>query len=582
MPYLPTMPTQQTVRDVTDVFYGYNHQAQIGGGEFYEMENLSSDNFPLMSPRKPRGLVLWNVNVQGMTELAGKLAYVQDGTLWYADKATPVSGLGEGRKQMVCMGAYICIFPDKVYYNTADESDYGSMEAEYSSTGTIKYKLCKADGTVYEKKPTVSDTAPAEPQNGDLWLDSSGESYSLKIYSSSLVQWATVPTVYTRIEFISSGEIPKLFKEHDGVSISGSSIADVNGEKIIYALGVGEGADYIVVANILKEAAEQTTGFISIKRSVPEMDYICESQNRLWGCYFGKSGDVTLNEIYCCALGDFKNWRQYMGLSTDSWTASVGADGEWTGAVNYMGYPMFFKETAILRVGVSNTGAHSINETAARGVQSGCAESLCVVNETLYYKARGAVCAYQGGFPSSVSEPLGAEEYHDAAAGALADKYYIEMTNAGGDRYLFVYDLKRGLWMKETALRAWRFTEAKGELYALTETGMECLIGSKGRKEPYVSWSAESGMLYYQYPDKKYVSRYNLRIEMQPGAEMKIYIQYDSGKWELKGFVEYKGTGTVTLPIWARRCDHMRLRFVGKGDFKIYSIAKILEIGSDM
>lgn len=584
MPYLPEMPTQVTQRDVTDVFAGYNHNSIIGAGEFYDMVNLSTDNYPLLSPRKKRGLVLESTNLQGITEIAEELAYVEDGTLWYAGEETALKGMSEGEKQIVTMGAYICIFPDKVYYNTAEPTDYGSMEALYTSTGDIHYKLCKADGTIYEKNPTVSDTAPAEPEDGALWLDSSDGEFTLKIYSTALLEWGTVPTVFTRIEFVSSGEIPQLFSVYDGVDISGSEIESVNGSKVIYALGGGDEApDYVVVTGVIEEAFTQTSGFITLHRAVPQMDYVCESQNRLWGCFYGKSEDKTLNEIYCCALGDFKNWRQYMGSSTDSWTASVGADGVWTGAVNYMGRPIFFKENSILTVTVSSIGAHSINETAARGVQPGSAKSLKVVNETLYYKARTAVCAYQGGFPVDVSEALGDDKYTNASAGALADKYYLAMDNEAGERFVFVYDLKRGLWMKEDKLNVKSFAKAKDELYAVTDFGLLAMLGNKGRKEPFVGWEAETGMLYYQYPDKKYVSRYNLRVSMEEGAEMDIYIQYDSsGPWERKGRVKYSGTSTVNVPIWSRRCDHMRLKFVGKGEVKLYSIAKILEIGSDM
>ena len=94
---------------------------------------------------------------------------------------------------------------------------------------------------------------------------------------------------------------------------------------------------------------------------------------------------------------------------------------------------------------------------------------------------------------------------------------------------------------------------------------------------------AETGILYYQQPDKKYVSRFNVRLQMEEGAEMKIYIQYDSmGEWELKGTAKLKGTNTVNVPIRPRRCDHMRIRLVGKGMFRLFSIAKIISYGSDV
>jgi hypothetical protein len=100
-----------------------------------------------------------------------------------------------------------------------------------------------------------------------------------------------IPTVYTKIRFISTNEVPKLFKEHDGVTISGAA-ADVNGEKIIYAVGGSdEVQDYIVVVGLLEQAVTQTEGFVSISRTVPEMDYIVEANNRLWGCKYGMVGD---------------------------------------------------------------------------------------------------------------------------------------------------------------------------------------------------------------------------------------------------------------------------------------------------
>ena len=38
---------------------------------------------------------------------------------------------------------------------------------------------------------------------------------------------------------------------------------------------------------------------------------------------------------------------------------------------------------------------------------------------------------------------------------------------------------------------------------------------------------------------------------------------------------------SFSVPIRPRRCDHLRLRVVGEGEAKIYSIAKVIEEGSD-
>ena len=583
MAFLPTLGYEYNEREVTDTFRGYNHNLKIGEGEFFHTENLTSKYFPLLANRPKRGSVA-RLTAPGGLLAKEKLAWVDGGTLYYDGVPTPVRGLAPGEKQMVSMGAYLCVFPDKVYYNTARPDDHGSMEAEYRSAGAVEYSLCRADGGEYPL-PAVSEEAPENPENGELWVDTGGKAHTLRRWSTLYGEWTAVESVCTRLRFISEGELPGLFQAGDGVSISGAVAGEVNGEKILCAVGGGEGErDYLVVAGLLEEAITQTEGSVHIERRVPELDFVIECRNRLWGCRYGMSGGQMLNEIYCCALGDFKNWRQYQGLSTDSWTASVGSDGPWTGAVNYLGYPTFFKENRIHRVSVSPIGAHSVTETVCRGVQAGCAKSLQVVNETLLYKSRSDVCAYQGSFPESISAPLGEELYGEAAAGAVGDRYYLSMKNSCGGWDLFVYDLRRGIWMREDGLHVTDFARLGDELYALTEDReLLALLGSVGTPEPFVRWAAETGLLYYQLPDRKYVSRFNLRLSLEEGAELTVDVMYDSsGEWIRQGSIRMKGTRTVTLPIRPRRCDHLRIRLRGRGEVRLYSLAKILTIGSDV
>ena len=582
MALLPKLDYEYAERVVTDVFAGYRHKARIGDGEFYDTRNLTSAYYPLLGNRKKRGRVR-TMKAPGGLLAKEKLAFVEDGTLWYDGKETAVSGLAPGKKQLVSMGAVIVIFPDKVYYNTADPADFGSLEADYRSAGAVEYTLCREDGTPY-LTPARSETAPAEPADGQYWIDLSKSAHALRQWSAAMSEWTEIPTVYTRLRFISEGELKRLFRKNDGVSITGALPETINGDHVIRAIGGGGGElDYIVVTGLLDEAVTQTTGSVHIERRVPEMDFVIECKNRLWGCRYGMTEGRSLNEIYCCALGDFKNWRQYMGLSTDSWTASVGSDGPWTGAVNFQGYPMFFKENRIHRVTVSASGGHQITETVCRGVQEGCDRSLQVVNETLLYKSRADICAYQGSFPESISDALGDKRYYDATAGVLGERYYISMRDADGDWSLFVYDIRRNLWLREDELHALCFAALGDELFCLTEDALFAMAGSVGTPEPYVAWEAETGMLYYQYPDRKYLSRFNLRLYMEEGAQLDVYLMYDSGgEWVRQGRVKMKGTRTVTLPVRPRRCDHLRMKLVGKGEVRLYSVAKILTMGSDV
>ncbi len=73
------------------------------------------------------------------------------------------------------MGAYLIIFPDKVYLNTKDLSDYGSLECERTASAGVAISLCDAEGTAYSGV-VQSAGAPEDPEEGTLWMDVSGQS----------------------------------------------------------------------------------------------------------------------------------------------------------------------------------------------------------------------------------------------------------------------------------------------------------------------------------------------------------------------------------------------------------------------
>lgn len=575
---LPKLTQTPQSRDLTDTFLGYNHRLRIQPGEFYWTENLTTRDYPMLSTRRRRGMVRRLTKPQGLLAKE-KLCYVDNGTLYYGDAATPVTGLSDGHKQLVSMGAYVCIFPDKVYYNTVDPTDYGSMEFSRKLTASTSYTLCSLTGADLEYY--TGDTQPESAYNGAYWYDTAHN--ALKMYSTSQEEWVTVVTVFTKISFSGLGfALTDFFKEGDGVMITGTAYPDVlDGNKALYAVG----ADYIVVVGLIDSSGYTPgTANITLAREVPDLDYVCECQNRLWGCYYGNKDGKMLNEIYCCALGDFKNWRVYMGLSTDSWTASVGSDGPWTGAINYLGYPTFFKEDRIHRVTVSSVGAHSLIETPARGVQNGSAGSLAIVNEVLFYKSRADVVAYQGGFPEGVSEALGDESFSEAVGGCFGMFYFISMKDSANRRHLFVYDSAKRLWIREDDLQLTDICRMDDSLFALAADGVIWdLAGAVGEQETRLPWMAQSGILYYQTPDRKYTSRYDVMLAAQTGTRVEAFIQYDSdGIWRFSGAMQFKGINTITFPIRPRRCNHMELRLQGEGDVKIYHIARILEQGSDV
>ncbi len=589
MPRLRLMGSTGASRNVTDVFGGYRHEMKIRDGEFYDTENLSCEHYPMLATRKRRGVL-----ARSFTRLQGIIAkdalcWVDNGTLYVNGAATGLTGLQTASEtQLVSMGAYICVFPDKKYYNTQKPDDFGSMDANWNNMGgTVTLRMCHQDGTVYEHV-YESELKPEDPQSGDVWIDADD---TARVYDSFSGAWTELETVYTRVDFTTQGQIPRLFRELDAVRISGLWEEELNGSKILFALGgrENEESDWIVVAGIQGATAEQAAT-VYVRRVVPDMDYVCEAQNRLWGCFYGNDGTQSLNEIYCCALGDFRNWEQYLGLSTDSWRASRGSDGPWTGCCNYLGTPTFFKENVIHPVGISSVGAHQIGDIPARGVQKGSWRSLAVVGETLYYKSRTGVMAYQGGIPAEVGDALGGEMYSSAVAGVFGQRYYISMKDRQDAWHLFCCDTARGIWMREDSLHAEEFAAVDDELYVRSGNRLIALNGTAGTLEEALPWMAETGVIHYDRSlsgagvlPVRYLSRFGLRVQLQAGGLLQLYIEYDSdGKWVFSGEVKARRLGSYTLPVRPRRCDHLRLRLVGEGEMRLFSLAQVLEKGSDV
>lgn len=114
-----TAPTQNRV--TVSRFLGYDRR---NGGElgcFEKMENLTSDGFPALSVRKKRALLTTLNHPNGLTS-KDCLIWVDGSTLYINGESTELV-LQDNEKQLIGMGAYLLIWPDKLYINTCDLSD---------------------------------------------------------------------------------------------------------------------------------------------------------------------------------------------------------------------------------------------------------------------------------------------------------------------------------------------------------------------------------------------------------------------------------------------------------------------------
>lgn len=607
----PTMQEVSRFREMTNSFGGYNHQLSCQEGQFYDMKNMTSQYYPVLSPRKKRGISHDNyapveiLNKNGVMWLTddepARLEYIikKDNDMYERGSQTlDKVNVSVHDSTLISMGAFVVIVPDNIWIDTSTEPpfEYGYMGAKFSAgTQSVTFSLANQYGVAVEWKDEEYYKTHA-PNNGDYMLSNVNGKVALKVYSSATSVWNTVATTYIKIQ---SSSIGKDFKKGDGITLRVKDTGewthlsnvfvndDGDGYRTLNATIMDKTEDSITIVGIIDKVMTLSNADFSVERKVPEMEFVTECNNRLWGC--SKDG----HEIYCCKLGDVKNWYVYEGLSTDSWAVTVGSDGKFTGAITYSGFPMFFKEDGFIKISVSSTGAHQLKETKCRGVQEGSSKSLTIVNETLLYKSPSCVVATNGALPISVSDMLGEVRYYDAVSGSIGDRYYISMRDKEGNYSLFVYDQKTGIWNKEDDVEIRCFCNFKDDLFFVSKRKDEYQIESVNgtvfhesfeyQEENAIDWFVESGNIGYSMPDNKYVSRINLRITLEFGTNVDFYLQYDSsGEWEHKFNMSGKGTRTFTVPIIPKRCDHFKYKLRGRGGCKVHSITKTLEQGSDI
>lgn len=463
--------------------------------------------------------------------------------------------------------------PENFTENYADYYQWNGTEYVVNESGIWR------PGIMYRRYDAVGTECPSSPLDGDIWIDTTDPDAPVtRKYSATMQMWVSVTSVYFRItgELLTHG-----FAEGDGVRLSGAAGEReyLNGDYIIKAI---DGSS-MVLCGVLRApftVGDEVQDHITLSRTVPEMDFVFEAENRLWGCRFGQDADGGfVNEIYACKQADATNWHCFAGLSTDSYTVSLGSDGPFTGAVYYGGYPTFFKEGYIHRIGGSYPSAYRLYTTACEGVGKGSGGSIAEVDGTLYYKSPTAVMAYGGSYPRCVSYELGEEVYTHAVAGAVGGKYYLCQRDESGTPRIFVYDTVKGQWHIEDEADVRFFARVGAALYMGTQ---DSVIPCRGTGEAPFEWYAESGVLGTSSPEQGYVAAIGVRADVEDGGEVRVYIEYDSsGVFEFCGGAA-GGAGSTLITLTPKRCDHYALRLEGRGQCRVYSVTTVTEKGGDM
>lgn len=606
LPYLTAATSKSRKQIIT--FAGLNYGQGGSDGELAESEGLSSAQFPCLSQRQGRRTEAIYTAPTALYA-RGKLLTVEGERLLYG--GVEVGSVCAGEKMMATINTKVCIWPDKVYLDTETETLHAMALSLTYPAETVQFG--KNTLTV----ETVEEwTDEAQEETAEVIL---AEDVTVAVYTAAEIDLfagtftmtgdgSTTPNGLTRGQIMTEGceegsylvvetvtrresggavqyrvtgvlhksasharaALEEVVNAGDALTISGCETCEGNnGSHLVRSVA---GNTLTFDADIFSAIGTES-GCVTLERKVPDFTCVCECDNRIWGA----AGQT----IYASALGDPTNFFVYDGLSTDSYAAAVGTDGEFTGCIAYSSTVLFFKENCLHKVLGSYPAQYEIYTYKVPGVQKGSEKSLAIMNELLFYKGCGGVYVYSGGAPELLTENFGQRRFFDAAGGTDGTRYYISMRDEAGIWGLYTYDTRRGIWLREDATHVLDFACLDGTLYYLdAASGALIATGQETEETGLIAWSATLCRMDETSHGRKSYSKLYLRAELEEFAWFSVEVRTDGGAWRRVYTTHNERARGVQVPILPTRCDWFQIRLSGKGGCLVKSIVREFAVGS--
>ena len=578
-------------------FYGLSHNG-AGEGAIYDMMNLAADDFPLISVRRRR---------RYSTVLKGQIItdFYSDGEHLYTlvlENGQYALYVDSSRKDVfgeysadrvhsiATIGTRTVIAPEMMIYDSADGSFYAAasktpeIECVFRD-GTYAGEDAKACTIEYQGDDTEFDFSEYFKVGDGITIEGATDQANNKTLVLREIS-ATTLGFYEYSFLIPDEEEETTDGEGDGDNTTDSGDDTTGTGKTDDGdtdTGDTEGDTTEDTTEEKKPPAESEIQTLTLSRAVPKIDFICENENRLWGC--------RGSQIYSSKVGDPTNWNVFDGVASDSYAVQVGSKGDFTACCSYLGYPIFFKEDNIYKVYGSYPSQFQVLASASLGVKKGSHKSLAVAGEILFFLSRVGIMAYSGGIPQHVSSCFGNNVLTGGVAGSNGRKYFVSLKSSEGDKYTYVYDTEYKLWHKEDSLEIVGSGYAGGLFFAIPDG----TIYADGSNEAQIEWlllkeeeAFDSFVEFADFtdenPNRKGVSKIQLRLDLEEGASVKAKIKLDGereGEWKDISTISTTNKRSYYLPIIPKRADHYKIRLEGKGEWRLHSLTVERYSGSE-
>lgn len=334
---------------------------------------------------------------------------------------------------------------------------------------------------------------------------------------------------------------------------------------------------------------------VKISQDIPDLDYICEKDNRLWGVSNSQENSIynadtqsydtfTSRAIYASALGDPTDWWNFSGIDSDSYQVAVGSEGDFTGICSYGNAVCCWKEDTLHKILGSYPSEYYMHTSHIEGVADGSYRSLTIVNEVLYYNGATGIYAYTGSTPSLIGYPLGTL-YKDVSAGSNGLRWYFSGTKPDETQELVVYDLTHRIWTREDDSDAVAFAMIGSDMYMLVNSNdigvpSKIYLVEQG-DDPDVEWSAEFVPFDETALIRKHYLRIALRLDMAAGSHVTVEVSKDNGTFQTLLDEDAVAAKAKVVQIPPNRVDRFTVRVSGTGNVRIREFMREFIPGSE-
>lgn len=214
-------------------------------------------------------------------------------------------------------------------------------------------------------------------------------------------------------------------------------------------------------------------------------------------------------------------------------------------------------------------GSDASNYAATNIYGIGCIDgrSVATTYDGVIFLAYNGFYVYSGATPTCISSKLN-KRYISAVAGFDGNIYYASAVTEDGNTELLTYDTRYGTWHIQDNLSASAFYKHLFDFYITS--GDEIYKVNSGNEQ--VEWSFTGIRTHDNTLDNKAIIELWVRADVEDGAHYTVYTCSDDGEWYKHNTCNTVGLNVCRIPVRFISGNNYRYKIEGKGKVVFYEI----------